>query len=50
VEVVSCLYLGKDRGLIPPVQFRKLYGTAEEIVKMAQALRNSLKDQLKAVD
>jgi len=43
VEVVSCLYLGKDRGVISTDQFQRLYDAAEEIVKMAQAFRNSLK-------
>jgi len=41
IEVVSCLYLGKKRGLIKPEEFNRLY--AEAIIRMTQALRNSIK-------
>ncbi len=44
IEVVSCLFIGKKRGIIEPKGFRKLYDEAEIIIKMLQALRNSLKD------
>jgi four helix bundle protein len=44
IEVVSCLFIGKRRGLIGPKGFRKVYDEAETIIKMLQALRNSLKD------
>jgi len=42
IEVVACLFIGKKRGLIPEREFRKYYQEAELIIKMAQALRNSL--------
>jgi len=42
VEVVSCLYIGRERGIIDDKSFKKLYSDAETIVKMLQALRNSL--------
>jgi four helix bundle protein len=42
IEVVSCLYLGKRRELIKERNFQELYSETEEIVKMLQALRNSL--------
>ena len=42
VEVVTCLHLGKNRGLVVEGDFLKLYGEAEEILKMTQGLRRSL--------
>jgi four helix bundle protein len=42
IEVVSCLYIGKRRGLIKEHDFKGLYSKTEEVVKMLQALRNSL--------
>jgi four helix bundle protein len=45
LEVVSCLYIGKRRNLIGESNFQKLYSETEEIVKMLQALRNSLDEQ-----
>jgi four helix bundle protein len=42
IEVVSCLYIGRRRKLIREGNFQKLYSEIEEIVKMLQALRNSL--------
>lgn len=43
IEVVSCLYVGKKRGLINDIDFKRLYSEAEEIIRMTQALRNSIK-------
>ncbi len=43
IEVVSCLYLGRKRGLITEVAFQRLYADAEELIRMTQALRNSIK-------
>jgi four helix bundle protein len=43
IESVSCLYLGKKRELIDEDNFKNLYTEAENIVKMLQALRNSLR-------
>lgn len=43
IEVVSCLYLGKKRGIIKEEKFQELYSEIESIVRMLQALRNSLK-------
>ncbi len=42
VEVIGCLFIGKKRGLINQKSFDKLYDEGEEIIKMIQALRNSL--------
>ncbi|MGO8987297.1 MAG: four helix bundle protein [bacterium] len=42
IEVVSCLYIGRRRKLIRESNFQELYSEIEEIVKMLQALRNSL--------
>ena len=43
IEVVSCLYIGRKRSLINDRDFQRLYEEAETIVKMLQALLNSLK-------
>ena len=43
IEVVCCLHLGKKRGLINDVDFKSLYSKLEEIIKMTQGLRNSIK-------
>lgn len=43
IEVVSCLYIGKARNIIKENKFQELYAEIESIVKMLQALRNSLK-------
>ncbi|MBL4651940.1 MAG: four helix bundle protein [Flavobacteriales bacterium] len=43
IEVVSCLYLAKNRNLISKEEFGKFYLELEELVKMIQALRKSLK-------
>ena len=43
IEVVSCLYIGKKRKLINENKFNQLYSTTEEVIKMLQGLRNSLK-------
>ena len=42
LEVISCLYIGNKRGLITKAVFDDLYDRTETIVKMLQALRNSL--------
>ncbi len=43
IEVVTCLYIAKRRFLIKEVTFNELYKEVEEIVKMIQSLRNSIK-------
>jgi len=43
IEVVACLHVGRKRELIKQKKFKTLYDEAEEIIKMIQALRNSLK-------
>ena len=43
IEVVSCLYIGRNRKIINNADFDRFYNEAEEIVKMLQGLRNSLK-------
>lgn len=42
IEVVSCFHIGKRRGLIKKEDFDRLYADSEEIIRMAQALRNSI--------
>ena len=42
IEVVSCLHIGKRRGLISDDQFQQLYDELTDLIKMIQALRNSL--------
>jgi four helix bundle protein len=43
IEVVSCLYIARRRKIIENETFDKLYNELSEIIKMIQALRNSLK-------
>ena len=43
IEVVSCLYIGRKRKLIKENEFSRLYSETEQIVKMLQALRKSLR-------
>lgn len=43
VEVVSCLHLGTKREIITKNDFERLYAKCEEVIKMLQGLRNSLK-------
>lgn len=43
MEVITCLHIGKARGLINEDTFVSLYSELEEIVRMIQALRNSMK-------
>ena len=42
VELVACLYLARKRDLIIDDRFEKLYDQSKDIVKMLQALRNSI--------
>jgi four helix bundle protein len=44
LEVVGCLYLAKRRKYISDETFTMLYNRIEELVKMIQALINSLND------
>ncbi|MBU8893246.1 MAG: four helix bundle protein [Bacteroidales bacterium] len=43
IEVVACLHIAKRREFINQNTFSNLYSNAEEIIKMTQALRNSLR-------
>lgn len=43
LEVVGCLYLAKRRGYINDLQFSELYDFLDSLIKLIQALRNSLK-------
>lgn len=42
IEVISCLFLGKKRGIISEEDFSKLYTTYETLIVKIQALRNSM--------
>lgn len=44
LEVVGCLYLAKRRDYLNEEQFQILYSQVETLVKMIQALINSLND------
>ena len=44
LEVVGCLYLAKRRSYITNEKFKDLYAKIETLVKMIQALINSLND------
>jgi four helix bundle protein len=43
VEVVACLHIAKKRRFINEDIFRDYYSKAEEIIKMLQGLKNSIK-------
>ena len=43
IEVVSCLHIDKKRKLVKENKYQELYSELETIIKMLQALRNSLK-------
>ncbi len=45
IEVVSCLYIGRKRGLISEKDFDWYYKELTSIIKMTQALRNSVDKQ-----
>lgn len=42
IEVISCLYLGQKRGIIPNDEFSRLYAAYESLIIKIQALRNSI--------
>ena len=42
IEVVSCLHIGRKRNIIKDDDFHSLYTESTIIIKMIQALRNSL--------
>jgi len=42
IEVVGCLYLGRKRNIIVQEDFDRIYKACEEILVMANALKNSL--------
>ena len=43
IEVVASLYIGKKRNMVSEADFKKYYDEAQEILKMLQGLRRSLK-------
>lgn len=43
LEVITCLYLAKRRGLIVENDFDKFYAQIEEVIRMSQALRKSIR-------
>ena len=44
LEVVSCLFIGRERKIINEKDFHLVYDETEEIIKMLHGLRNSLKN------
>jgi four helix bundle protein len=43
IEVVTCLYIGRRRKIITNDDFSRFYSELTELIKMIQALRNTLK-------
>ncbi|MDL5051548.1 four helix bundle protein [Oscillatoria amoena NRMC-F 0135] len=43
IEVVSCLHIARERKLINQEEFPRYYDHITEVIKMIQALRNTLK-------
>jgi four helix bundle protein len=43
IEVISCLYLAKERKILDDNQFRIFYQEYSELIKSIQALRNAIK-------
>lgn len=43
IEVVACLHIGKMRSIVSQEDFNTRYTQLEEVVKMLQALRKSIK-------
>jgi four helix bundle protein len=43
IEVVSCLYLAKNRNYISENEFKELYDFIDSLCRKLQALRNTLK-------
>jgi len=42
IEVVSCLFIAKRRGILDGENFKRLYDEYESLTKMITALRNKL--------
>ncbi len=49
IEVVSCLFIAKNRRYIGDEDFRKLYDNYESLSKMLTSLRNSLQPTTEAL-
>jgi len=47
VEVIACLHLAKKRSILDESSYTHLYSKTEEIIKMLQSLKKSLKPQIK---
>jgi four helix bundle protein len=43
IEVIGCLYIGQKRNLIKKEHFDSVYNSTNELIKMIQALRKTLK-------
>lgn len=44
IEVVSCLYMGKERNLMTTEDFNTYYDEVAVIIRMTQALRNPIEE------
>jgi len=44
IEVVSYLHIGRKREVVSESEFQIFYGRIEELIKMIQALRNTIKN------
>ena len=43
IEVISCLYVGRERQIITEEQFNEFYGAYEELIISIQSLKKKLK-------
>jgi four helix bundle protein len=44
IEVVSCIYIAKRRGIISVEHFDKIYNSTDNLIMRIQALRKSISD------
>lgn len=44
IEVIACLHLGQRRKIISEDDFKHIYKETQEVIKISQGLKNSLKD------
>jgi four helix bundle protein len=42
IEVIGCLHIGRERGIIDEENFRELYNSYEELIIKIQALKKSI--------
>lgn len=45
IEVVACLHIARKRGLLTSRDFEEVYNQTQEVIKITQGLKNSLKTE-----